>query len=186
MAIFSDVQIASNALILLGDEPISSFNDTGAGAKAAANLYESSYLSILKSHRWNFATKKATLARLTETPTNEFAYQFQLPTDLVLLITTYPVSTYRILEDKLYSDSLTIEVDYIYRVEEAKLPGYFIKAFEYYLATQLSIPVTEDLNKHDLIRQMFERESRSARYADAQSQPSVGIIDTPYIVERNY
>lgn len=186
MATFSKVQIASNALILLGDEPISSFNDPGAGAKAAGNLYESSYLSILKSHRWNFATQKAVLARLVEVPKNEYKYQFQLPTDIVLLITTYPVSTYRILGDKLYSDSLEIQIDYIFRIDESQLPAYFIKAFEYYLATQLSIPITEDLNKHDLIRKMYERESRSARYADSQSQPSVAIVDTPYIIERSF
>lgn len=186
MAVFSDIQMASNALILLGDEPISSFNDPGAGAKAAKNLYESAYLSILKSHRWNFAIQKAKLGRLTEAPRNEYQYQFQLPPDLVLLITTYPVSTYRILGDKLYSNSLEVEIDYVFRVDESQLPAYFIKAFEYYLAQQLCIPVTEDLNKHDLMRQMYERESRSARYADAQSQPSIGIVDTPYIIERSF
>lgn len=94
---FSKVQLSSNALILLGDSPISSFTEEGAGAVTASNLYESSYLSILSSHRWNFATKKATLAKLTALPKNEYKYQFQMPTDMVLLITTYPTSRYRIL-----------------------------------------------------------------------------------------
>ena len=47
---FSKVQLASNALILLGDEPISSFTEAGAGAQTASNLYETAYLSILSSH----------------------------------------------------------------------------------------------------------------------------------------
>ncbi len=35
----SSIDIASNALILIGDSPISSFEDPGAGAQAASNLY---------------------------------------------------------------------------------------------------------------------------------------------------
>lgn len=178
---FSKIQLISNALILLGDEPISSLSDSGAGAKAGANLYESSYLSMLSSHRWNFATKKTTLSRLAEAPKNEYKYQYQLPTDIVNLITTYPVSTYRIIGDKLYSDSSSIDIDYVYKVTEDKFPAYFIKPFEYYLAVQLCIPVTEDYNKLEIMNRMFERESRLARYSDSQQQPSVPIQDDPYI-----
>lgn len=178
---FSKVQLISNALILLGDSPISSLTVPGAGAEAGANLYESSYLSILSSHRWNFATKKALLSRLTEAPQNEYQYQYQLPVDMVMLITTYPASTYRILGDKLYSDSPSVEIDYIYKVTEDKFPSYFIKAFEYYLAVQLAIPVTEDYNKYELMQRGYERESRNARYADAQSAPATPIQDDPYI-----
>lgn len=183
---FSKIQLSSNALILLGDQPISSFDDTGAGARSASNLYESAYLSILSSHRWNFATKKTTLSRLTAKPLNEYLYQFQLPTDMVRLTSTYPVSNYKILEDKLYSDSQAVSIDYIYKVSEDKLPSYFIKAFEYYLAVQLAIPVTEDFNKMELMQRMYERESRNARYSDSQSAPAVPIQDDPYIRVRTF
>lgn len=181
---FSKIQIASNALILLGDSPISSFTDTGAGAKAAANLYESTLMSILASHRWKFAIKKVQLSRLTEAPLNEFKYQYQLPTDYVTIITTQPVSTYRIIGDKLYSDSSSISIDYTYRLTEDKLPNYFIKAFEYYLARELCIAVTEDLNKYQLIDSIYEKEARKARYIDSQAGTSIPIQDAPYIIAR--
>ena len=181
MASFSKVQLASNALILLGDEPISSFQDPGAGAKAAANLYESTLLGLLSSHRWNFATKKVKLSQLTATPLNEYKYQYQLPTDYVTIITTQPTSIYRILEDKLYTDSNTVEIDYIYQITADKFPAYFIKAFEYYLARELCIAVTEDMNKYELMNRAYETESRKARYADSQSAPQVPIQDDPYI-----
>lgn len=177
----SKISLVSNALILLGDSPISSFTDPGAGALAGANLYESSYLSMLASHRWNFATKKVKLSRLSAAPINEYKYQFQLPTDYVTIITTYPVSIYRILEDKLYSNSQVVEIDYIYRINEDKFPSYFIKPFEYYLARDLCIAVTEDLSKYDLMHRAYEIEARKARYADSQSAPQVPIQDDPYI-----
>lgn len=178
---FSKVQLASNALVLLGDDPISSFTESSAGSVTAANLYETSYLSMLSSHRWKFATKKESLSRLSASPKNEYKYQFQLPTDIVTLITTYPVSTYRILGDKLYSDQQTVEIDYIYKVTEDKFPSYFVKAFEFFLASQFAIPITEDLNKADIMQRFYEMESRKARYADSQSQPAIPIQDDPYI-----
>lgn len=181
---FSKIQLISNALILLGDSPISSLDDPGAGATAGTNLYESTYLAILSSHRWKFATKKMQLNRLTAVPMNEYKYQYQLPTDLILLITTYPRSDYRILEDKLYTDSNTVSVDYIYRVSEDKFPAYFVKAFEYYLARDLAIPVTEDMKKVEMMQNIYNTEARKARYADSQSSPTVAMQDAPYISVR--
>lgn len=177
----SKINLISNALILLGDAPITSLNDPGAGAKAGANLYESTYFSMLSSHRWNFAIKKSLLSQLSEAPLNEYKYQYQLPTDFITIITTYPVSTYRIIGDKLYSDSNRVEIDYIYKITEDKFPPYFIKAFEYYLARDLCIAVTEDMNKYELMQRAYEIESRKARYADSQSAPQVPIQDDPYI-----
>jgi len=182
---FSKVTIASNALVLLGDEPISSFTEEGAGSRVAANLYETAYLSMLSSHRWNFATKKASLSKLAATPQNEYQFQYQLPTDMVMVITTYPASIYRILGDKLYSDAPSIEIDYIWKVTEDQFPAYFVKAFEYKLAAEFAVPITEDLNKVDIMTRLYERESRQARYADSQSAPNVPIVDDPYIRVRH-
>ena len=103
-----------------------------------------------------------------------------------MLITTYPVSTYRILGDKLYSDSGTIEIDYIWKITEDQFPAYFVKAFEYYLAKQFAIPITEDFNKLEIMQRQYEIESRRARYADSQSAPAVPIVDDPYIRVRAF
>ena len=182
---FSKTQLISNALVLLGDEPISSITEPGAGAKASV-LYESAYFSMLSSHTWKFATKKKELSKLSEAPLNEFQFQYQLPTDFIVIITTYPASTYKILGDKLYTDSSSVEIDYIYKITEDQFPPYFIEAFEYYLAAKLAIPITDDLNKMDVMQRKYELVSRNAKYADNQSAPAISIIDTPYKVVRNF
>jgi len=51
------IEIASNALILLGDKPISSFSEQGAGPQAAANLYEPIYLNMATSHLYTNDSK---------------------------------------------------------------------------------------------------------------------------------
>lgn len=183
---FSKIQLCSNALILLGHTPISSLTEPTAGAKVASNLYDSSLLSILCSHRWKFATKKALLARLADAPQNQYQFQYQLPSDMVMLITTYPSSTYSVYGDKLYSDSDKVEIDYIYLVSETAFPAYFIKCFEYYLAMQFAVPIMDDLNKIDVMSRLYEKESRIARYADSQSTPQTPIQDDPYIRVRMF
>lgn len=178
----SAISIASNSLILLGHAPISSFTEPGAGAQAVSNLYRSSYLNLLSIHRWRFATKKMVLSRLVEKPLNNYLYQYQLPSDLVYLIKTERTQDYEVYEDKLYSNYSTVSVDYIYEVSESALPHYFIKAFEFYLASQLAIPVTANSTRMAEYSQLFETQLKRARFADSTQRP-VDIRDQSEYVD---
>jgi hypothetical protein len=176
----SDIQIASNSLILLGHEPISSFTEGTTGSQVASNLYESSYNSMLVTYRWRFATKKAKLARLSETPLNDYSYQFQLPTDLMYLISATSGTDYDIYEDKLYSNQKIEEIDYIYKVAADKLPAYYIKALEFFLAMQFAIPITGDIDKMRAMKTLMEDQLRLARHSDSTQRPADTLDDNPY------
>ncbi len=177
----SAISISSNALILLGHPPISSFSEPGAGAQAASNLYEQSYLNMLTIHRWRFATKKAQLARLTATPLNGYNYQFQLPSDLLYLIRKDVGFKFEIYEDRLYSNNTTEEIDYIYRVEEDKLPPYFIKTFEFFMAAQLAIPVVGNSTRMQEYNGMYEMQLKRAKFADSSQRPGDTFLQNPYV-----
>ena len=58
---FTSVQIASQALKLLGDSAITSFTDPGNGAKVMNEIYEQTFQAVLTENYWRFAMKKATL-----------------------------------------------------------------------------------------------------------------------------
>lgn len=176
----SAVSICSNALILLGDNPISSFQDPGAGAQTASNLYESSYINLLSMHRWRFATKKARLSRLTSSPLNEWQYQFQIPSDNVAIITVYPNTDYELYEDKLYANSSSIEIDYIYRVNESQLPLWFAKTMEFYLAMQFAIPVTGNSTRLGEMEQLWTQQLKSSKNIDSTIRPNAGVFDSPF------
>lgn len=180
----SDISIASNALLLLGHTTIASFTEDSAGAQIASNLYESSYNSMLVTYRWRFASKKAKLARLATAPLNDFTSQFQLPTDLLYLTKTSSTTNYELYEDKLFSNSTDEEIDYIYKVSSDKLPAYYIKALEFYLAMQFAIPITGDLNKMDAMSKMYDKQLRLAKYADSTQRPQDTFDDNPYVDAR--
>ena len=177
----SAIQISSNALILLGHPPISSFDEPGAGAQAASNLYEQSYLNMLTIHRWRFATKKQQLSRLTATPLNGYNYQFQLPNDLLYLIRKDEGFEYEIYGDKLLSNNLVEEIDYIYRVDESSLPPYFVKAFEFFMAMQLAIPVVGNSTRAGEYNNMYEMQLKRAKFADSSQRPGDTFLDNPYV-----
>lgn len=182
----SKIDIASNALLLVGDNPISSFDDPGAGAQAAANLYPETKKRLLSEHPWSFALKQQRLNRLSETPDELTGYQyaFQLPTDLIRIWNMQPNCNYSIVGNLLYANQTSILATYIYDVDEVNLPPHFVKSLEYSLASDFAIAVTEDDAKASLYERKQINASAQAMSIDSQGSPQVGIIDSPLISAR--
>lgn len=78
------VSICSQALLLLGDKPISAFNDVTDRARLASNLYPDARLALLRLHPWNCATRRIILAPESDTPAfGDWSHQFALPGDCI-------------------------------------------------------------------------------------------------------
>lgn len=179
----SSIDISSNALILIGDNPISSFDDPGAGATAAANLYPTAYTALLANHPWSFALKEQELSRLTAEPDDltGFQFQYQVPTDMVRLWAIFPHSFYTIVGDKLYSNTNKLLSRYVYQVDETKLPPHFVKALEYRLAADFALLVTESNAKSEIFEKKYLQAVAHARTIDSQAHPQTPIIDSPFV-----
>lgn len=180
MNVASAIKINSNALIMLGHSPISSFDDAGSGAQVASNLYETTLRAMLEDHRWRFATKKVALARLASTPDNEFTYQFQLPTDLIKFIKIYETGNYEIYGDKVYTNRTTCNIDYVFRIDETFFKPSFTKALEFFLAAQYAIPVTGNSTRMQEYTRLYEAQLRRAKHTDSSERPNTGIVDSPF------
>lgn len=181
----SDVALASNAMLLLGGKTIASFTDGSTEAQIASNLFEHSYKAVLSEHRWRFAVKQEKLARLSQKPEALFTYQFQMPTDILYLIRTIDTQRYEIYGDKLYSNSLEITVEYVFRVASDKIPSYFAKMFEYYLAFQFAIPLTGDLDKASFYKGLYREGLMKAKHIDSSARPNQTFINNRYTDVRN-
>jgi len=171
------VHISSNALMLIGHQPITSFEEAGAGARVANAFYDTSYKALLSLHPWTFATKKASLNQLSQKPLNEWQYMYQIPTDSIKILNVYPHSDYAIYEDKIYSNNSSLDLDYLYRVDESYLPTEFRETLELYLAAKWAIPVTENATTAGQYLQMYEIQLRKAKYIDSQSKPNKAVPD---------
>lgn len=179
----SSIDIASNALLLIGDNPISSFEDPGAGAQVAANIYPGTKRRLLSEHPWSFALKQQRLNKLSQTPDKLTGYSnaFQLPTDLIRIWNIQSHSDYILIGNLLYSNESEILATYIFDVDEVNLPPHFVKSLEYSLASDFAISVTEDNAMAGLFEQKSINSKSQAMAIDSQSRPQQAIIDSPLI-----
>ena len=183
------IEICSNALLLLGHRPISSFDEPGSGPLLSKNLWESTYRNFLSINTWSFSKKYSQLNRLPEYenyPTPNWKYQFQIPSDFIRIHTTVPNCNYEIFEDKIFSNNTDLGLEYFYMVREELLPPYAIRALEYNMASVLAIPLTVDSAKAELYASLFVQQLQVAMSTDAQSQPAKSFIDLPTVDVRYY
>ena len=176
----SKFDIVSQALVLIGEAPISSFSEGTAGL-VASQLYEVTFDGLLTSHRWRFAVGKSQFNRLTDTPLNSWRYAYQLPSQLLMLVNVKHNPPYEIYEDKLYTDIHKVEADYVYRPDEGSLPQYFVESLAARLAETFAIPITNNQTMREAMRELAERRFQEAIFKDSQGRPPVAIQHRPFV-----
>lgn len=186
----SAIDICSRALILIGADPITSFDDDTTEALVASNMYEDVARSQLCLMRWRFATDQAVLAALSDEPTGRFDTAHQLPTGLLMLnavtVADQPIK-YTVYGDKVYSDvSDTEEViaDYIFRVGEEDWPSYFVIAVEYILAGIFATSIARDPNLAAILEQKAAVFMAKARSTDSQQSTTRKLTTSRFLTER--
>lgn len=167
----SAISISSDALVLLGGEPIASFNEDSTGSLIASQFYETTYNSLLTETLWHFATRTADLARHEERPDNAWQYKFALPDDYLYVVQA-DTEYYEIYERDLYAQSNKVKIEYIYPVLEENLPPPFVKALAYLLASQFAIPLTGNATRAEYYAQLAEMQIMRARRADSSQRPA--------------
>lgn len=196
------VSICSDALILLGAKPISSFNDGTDESNACDRLYPDVRDMTLSVYPWSFAYKKTQLAQLITTPTTEWKYEYQLPGDRLgnprAVFTTSnayarPFKEWEIIGDKLMTNETTVYIDYPYQTPEFAMPQYFVQLLKYMMAWHLAYPITEQQDKAGYWQGIAvggPSENgrggymRQAMQMDAQGQPPQVIEDFALIAAR--
>lgn len=152
----SSLSICSDALLMLGAKPISSFNEGTDEANICDRLYHDIKRQALMVYPWSFSFKKIALAQLITTPTTEYKYEYQLPGDRIgpprqVYVSATPgsptIRNYRIFGDKLLTNETSIYIDYPYDVQEFEMPVYFVQLLKYMLAWHLANPITDQTDK---------------------------------------
>jgi hypothetical protein len=178
----SDISICSNALLLLAHPSINSFDEIGAGASLCKSLYPNTYRTFLSTSNWNFATKIAQLSMLLETPTNkDYQYQYQMPSDVIRVNSTNPVSDYVIMGDKLLSNSKNLFLEYQAYVDEINLPASAVDAIQNLMASKLAYPLTNDGKKTELYSNLYNMSLQNAKFVDSQNDPNSGFEDNSLV-----
>ena len=186
----SGIDICSRALILIGANPIPSFQDATTEANVAVNVYEDVARAALVNSRFRFATNQEKLPLLSSVPTGRFDVAHQLPTDLLMLhavtVNDNPIE-YSVYGDKVFSDSATTDeliADYTFRANEKTWPSYFTLAVEYSLAIIFATSIARDSSLATLMQTQAERMMAKARNLDSQQQTTRKLTSSRFITSR--
>ena len=178
----TEVSICSNALRRLGDDPITSLTDDTERARLCNSFYEDSRDAVLRSHPWNFAITRASLAKLSTAPAYGFANQFALPTNpycLRVLGMEYEDYIFKVENVAthgrvLLTDEATANIIYVARITDTNLfDAMFVDVLTQKLAVDLAYPVTNSTTLQTQMQKVFEKKLSEARSIDGQE----GFID---------
>jgi hypothetical protein len=185
----NSIELCSSALIKLGADSISSFEDGTAEARVAARLYSLVRDAMLSAHPWSFATKKVKLARLAAAPVTDFAYAYQLPNDFLKALSAGEDGrgrgmTYQIVNRQLHSDAESVVLCYLFQPSEGDFPAYFVPALVTRLAAEFCLPLTENTSRADRFTRLAEDELKLARLVDSQQDTPPKVEDFTLIEAR--
>lgn len=119
------LEIYNNALGLVGEPQLASTAATTPAGRACNLHFDLTRDAVLRSHRWNFATKRAALVAAT-TPAFGWGYAYTLPTDF-LRVTEVNESAdaagapWAIEGALLLTDFSSVNLVYVYRLTDVAL-----------------------------------------------------------------
>lgn len=176
MASASPYTLCSRALVRVGANPISSFEDGTAESTAAGQEYELAVEAALGFYRWDFAQKRMTLVPNDAPPSARFAKAYDLPGDCLLVHTLFgadgrsPVVFAR-QQNTLEADAGdAVVVEYTFRAPEAIWPPYFSEALSLKLAASFAMSIARNRDFAESLEKLATVEFRRAKLADSQAR----------------
>jgi len=177
----TDIAICNTGLILVGADQITSFQDDTREAEICSAIYETTRDFLLQSIPWRFSLRQEELAKVVGAPKFGYSFVYQLPPDMLRLISISNSSNqYKIYEDKLHSSDNTVEVVYQYNPGESEFPSYFKRYLEYDLAEIFSGSLSKDMEQVQVMNRLKEQAGKRARLIDSQNQPPRTIDDSVF------
>ncbi|WP_244215107.1 hypothetical protein [Pseudomonas sichuanensis] len=177
MAMVTGVSICSNALLMLGSQPINDFADQNNldRARLCANLYPYQRDSVLRAHPWNCCITRVQLAPIADAPAFEWAYAFELPADcLRVLEVGYGGCQIDYLVEKrsILTNDPAVDLRYVFRNEvESTWDSHLVDLMTTAMAAVLAYPVTQSTSERDSRRAELVQATRQAKAVDGQEDP---------------
>lgn len=162
----SEVGIANNALILLGEQTIIAISATTKAGRIFLTIFNDKRDWLLREYEWKFATKRTTLAADSATPEYEYDKQFTLPSDYIKFIELYPNSiSYRIEKNKILCGETILYLKYTQRITDpTEMDTSFREAFSALLAREACFVITDSNIKYDKMDAAFEDRVTTAKF----------------------
>lgn len=172
------VDIANIGLTEVGERLITSLDDaTNVPVLAKANIFLCRD-QVLRRYWWDCAKKRVTLSPMTEAPAFGYSYQFSLPSDWLKTRYVWPdyEDNYTQEGKKLLSDEDSLNLSYIYRVEDPReLDELCAEAIGLYFAQRVAFRLQQDEADRNGLAQRFLQVITDAKKANSIDKPRRNI-----------
>lgn len=199
MTIVSKVDLCNMALSHLGNyQTISDIDQPSDGKELTFALwYDISRQTFLKMTMPNFSLTRKRVSLSNDTETFGFQRAYEYPHDCLKLLgigeveekfNNYSVesngNTRRIYTDEFYDDGLPIR--YVRDVDNvSEMSPEFKSAFAWYLAANVALDITQDLNKVTLIERILPEKMATLSGLNAQENMPIRISRSKYRQSRH-
>lgn len=188
----SVVGICNSALIKLGATPVMSLNDGSKNANLCNAQFERLRDELLRSHVWNFASARRSLAQLAESPSFGFDYAYQLPSDWLRTVSVHDDDAgrgaveYKIEGRRLLSNASGIHLRYIREVTDPNdMDAAFRETLAWKIAADLALPITQSTTTREQMTEGLRRALANARSVDAIEDFPEAFPESDWILERH-
>jgi hypothetical protein len=188
MSTATPVSICSNALLMLGDAPISSLDDNSDRARLASNIWPTARDYVLRRHPWNCAIKRESLNPDAQAPAFDFAYQYTLPGDL-LRVLSVGLDTerlpYKVEGRKILCDVKPLLVRYVYRNEDLSTwDSALVWGMTQVMRAIFAYGITQSTSLEQLVETVMRDVLRQARATDGLEDEPDALDDSPLLQAR--
>ena len=178
----SAVQICSNALVMLGDKTVASFNEDPDRVTVVSNLWPGVRVSVLRSHPWNSACKRVVLSPDAAAPAfGPWAYQFTVPGDFVRVnsVGLDGCEDPYVLEGrKILMDTAVCYLRYVFDQDDpAQWDSLLVDVMTYAVAARAAYAITGSTSLAAEMASQFDRVLRQAKAIDGQENPPETLGD---------
>jgi len=182
----SEVDICNLSLQRLGAKTITALTDDSTAARECNRAYSHARDSELRSHPWNFARSRASLAADSATPAFGYAAQYTLPADFLRLLPTRDQQDLQIENGKILTDDgAPLQIVYIKREDDPnKFDQLFVDLLVARIARDLAEKITQSKTKIEISQSLYEEFRKEARRVNSFERPALEPPTDPWIIAR--
>lgn len=179
------LDIFNSALAEVGAETISSPTENNKRAKLCVQHYETIRKKAIRSHPWNFATKRASGVPNGVIPPFGFEQSYTLPSDFLrLLKLDIDDIEHQVEGGVLLCNEATLDYVYIADVDEELYDVHFGESLALELASKIAYSMTQDFNLVQSIQGKAFVALKDARSFNAQEGTPQDFIADSFLKVR--
>jgi hypothetical protein len=170
---YSEVAICNMALAAIGrGAQITALDEASQAARACKLRYPYARDAVLRAYDWNFAAKRAELAKNAVAPAFEYANAYDLPPDCLLVRAVFDGEAEKwVVEGRQILTGMgdPIFIKYTSLVgDPSRFDPLFVEALSARVASDIAVQLSESVSRAQGLWQVYQMKLVEARRRDAQ------------------